>query len=235
MKPRYRQIAADLERRLKAHEWPVGTPLPGLSELQKYYRASLNVVRGAQALLIEAGLLRSVQGKGVYVLQLPPDDLVDTRTLAKQRLADAEAALLDARRALESDDDLLVCDGNQEISGPAHIRFVVRGQLIVQSGGRLQLGGSVERGLIVEDGGRAEIGTSGRVNNLLVEPGGQVTLKGLALGVVENCRGGRLTVEGEIFGELLGQDHDGTVILPGASVKPLQELPVQLCRTSRGQ
>src|SRR4051812_22307328 len=116
MEPKYREIAADLERRLKAHEWPVGTPLPGLAELQKHYRASLNVVRGAQALLIKAGLLRSIQGKGVYVLQLPPDDLADTRTVAKQRLADAEAALLGARRALESDDDLLVFDRNVEIS-----------------------------------------------------------------------------------------------------------------------
>ncbi len=202
--------------------------------MQQHYGASLNVVRGAQSLLIETGLLRSVQGKGVYVLQLPPDDLADTRTLAKERLADAEAALHDARRALESDDDLLVIDGNQEISGPAHIRGVVRGQLIVQSGGRLQLSGSVERGLIVADGGRAEIETSARVNNLLVEPGGKATIKGLVLGVVEACQDSQLTVAGTIFGELLGQEHDGTVIQPGATIKPLHELPVHLRRTSRG-
>lgn len=60
-------------------------------------------------------------------------------------------------------------------------------------------------------------------------------LKGVVLGVVENCLGGLLTVAGEIFGELLGQEHDGTVVLPGATIKPLQELPVQLRRTSRGQ
>jgi hypothetical protein len=52
--------------------------------------------------------------------------------------------------------------------------------------------------------------------------------------MVENCRGGQLTVEGEIIGELLGQEYDGTVVLPGATIKPLQELPVRLRRTSRG-
>lgn len=235
MQPKYREIAVDLERRLKTHEWPAGTPLPGLPELQKHYQASLNVVRSAQAILIEAGLLRSVQGKGVFVLRLPPNDFIDVRTLAKQRIADAEVALQDARRVLEADDGTALLEGDQEINGPAHLRGVVRGQLVVQRGGYLRLSGSVERGLIIADGGYAEVERLGRVKNLLVEPGGRAILKGLALGVVENCRGGQLFIEGSVVGTLLGRAESGTEIHPGATIETLDQLSTRLHTTSRSQ
>ncbi len=74
-RPRYQEIAADLRRRLTAGEFPVGSKLPGISELQEQYEVpGLNTVRQAQALLIEEGLIEAVQGSGTFVRALPSSD-----------------------------------------------------------------------------------------------------------------------------------------------------------------
>jgi DNA-binding GntR family transcriptional regulator len=72
--PRYRQIADDLRRRLANDEFPVDTKLPPIVELQEQYGCenNLNMIRHAQSVLIEEGLIEPRQGQGTFVIDLPP-------------------------------------------------------------------------------------------------------------------------------------------------------------------
>jgi DNA-binding GntR family transcriptional regulator len=97
--PRYQEIADDLRRRLAAGEWPVGSTLPGISELQEEYNvAGLNTVRQAQRLLADEGLLNPVQGRGTFVTALPSAP-GDTAAL-KQALEELRTTLASAQSAL---------------------------------------------------------------------------------------------------------------------------------------
>jgi len=97
--PRYQEIADDLRRRLAAGEWPVGTALPGISDLQDEYRVpGLNTIRQAQGLLVDEGLLSPVQGRGTFVTALPSAP-GDPATL-KQALGDLRVALATTQTAL---------------------------------------------------------------------------------------------------------------------------------------
>lgn len=97
--PRYQEIADDLRRRLDEGEWPVGTTLPAISDLQEEYDVpGLNTIRQAQSLLVEEGLLNPVQGRGTFVIALPrpPGD----RASLKQALGELRAALAHTQIAL---------------------------------------------------------------------------------------------------------------------------------------
>ncbi|MFI2667575.1 GntR family transcriptional regulator [Micromonospora carbonacea] len=97
--PRYQEIADDLRRRLAGGEWPVGTALPGISELQEEYNvAGLNTVRQAQRVLIDEGLLNPVQGRGTFVTALPPPGGPPT---LKQALGELRVALMHTQVALD--------------------------------------------------------------------------------------------------------------------------------------
>ncbi|MFJ8691078.1 MULTISPECIES: GntR family transcriptional regulator [Micromonospora] len=98
--PRYQEIAGDLRRRLADGEWPVGTALPGISELQEEYNVpGLNTIRQAQRVLVDDGLLKPVQGRGTFVTALPSPP-GDPATL-KQALGDLRAALAHTQVALD--------------------------------------------------------------------------------------------------------------------------------------
>jgi DNA-binding GntR family transcriptional regulator len=97
--PRYQEIADDLRRRLAAGEWPVGSTLPGISELQEEYDvAGLNTIRQAQRLLADEGLLNPVQGRGTFVTALPSPP-GDTAVL-KQTLEELRTTLANTQTAL---------------------------------------------------------------------------------------------------------------------------------------
>lgn len=97
--PRYQEIAEDLRRRLADGEWPVGSTLPGISDLQQEYDvAGLNTIRQAQRLLVDEGLLDPVQGRGTFVTALPSPP-GDPATL-KQALGDLRVALAHTQAAL---------------------------------------------------------------------------------------------------------------------------------------
>lgn len=69
----YAQIAADLERRIRAGEWAFGDRLPPREQLAAEYGAAVMTVRRAQRELTDRGLIRVVIGKGAYVtLQVTP-------------------------------------------------------------------------------------------------------------------------------------------------------------------
>jgi DNA-binding GntR family transcriptional regulator len=98
--PRYQQIADDLRRRLAKGEFPVGTKLPPIAELQKRYDCenNLNMIRHAQSVLIDEGLIDPRQGQGTFVIALPPDPadqaaLADAAEELKTALDTAQAAL----------------------------------------------------------------------------------------------------------------------------------------------
>ncbi|MFI7080905.1 GntR family transcriptional regulator [Micromonospora sp. NPDC049903] len=97
--PRYQEIAEDLRRRLAAGEWPVGTTLPGISDLQEEYEVpGLNTIRQAQRVLADQGLLNPVQGRGTFVTALPGSP-GDPATL-KQALDELRVALAQTQTAL---------------------------------------------------------------------------------------------------------------------------------------
>jgi DNA-binding LacI/PurR family transcriptional regulator len=68
---RYRQIAADLERRL-AQEWPIGKPIPSTSELARAYGVGYQVVRLALKLLKSDGRVRIAHGRPPIAAQGAP-------------------------------------------------------------------------------------------------------------------------------------------------------------------
>lgn len=70
---RYRDIANELRERITNGEFPVGTALPPIADLQAEYDvAGLNTIRQAQRLLANDGLVEPRQGVGVYVISLVP-------------------------------------------------------------------------------------------------------------------------------------------------------------------
>jgi DNA-binding GntR family transcriptional regulator len=78
--PEYQQAADKLYDDLASGEWSPGDKIAGISELMSRYNVnSLNTIRRAQAIHIEAGLLRAVQGVGVFVVAVPPPAEVAAR------------------------------------------------------------------------------------------------------------------------------------------------------------
>ncbi|KXK59794.1 hypothetical protein AWW66_22215 [Micromonospora rosaria] len=97
--PRYQEIADDLRRRLAEGEWPIGSTLPSIGELQGEYRVpGLNTVRQAQRVLADEGLISAVQGRGTFVTALPGPS-GDPASL-KQALQDLSAALARTQNAI---------------------------------------------------------------------------------------------------------------------------------------
>lgn len=65
--PPYRQLAAELRRRIEAGE--ITARLPGEKALQEEFGLALGTVRKAIKVLREDGLVRTVPGWGSYVKQ----------------------------------------------------------------------------------------------------------------------------------------------------------------------
>ena len=109
--PRYREIADDLRNRLAAGEFPVGTLLPGISDLQTHYKvAGLNTIRDAQKILQEEGLIEPRQGRGTFVTALPatPGDPATIRKAAAalgETLATAQTQYTQLLRLLDATPD----------------------------------------------------------------------------------------------------------------------------------
>ena len=67
--PMYRQIADDLERRIRAGEWAPDARLPTELELRERYDASRNTVRDAVKRLMSRGLIETRLGHGTFVVK----------------------------------------------------------------------------------------------------------------------------------------------------------------------
>lgn len=101
--PRYKTIADDLRRRIARREWEIGQKIPSIAELMDYYEvpSNLNMIRHAQGVLIDEGLLRAEQGRGVFVTARPGKD-VTGRTEALEAIREAIRLLRRAETALET-------------------------------------------------------------------------------------------------------------------------------------
>jgi GntR family transcriptional regulator len=64
---KYREIAADLQRKIESGGLPAGAKLPSDAELSDAYGASRNTVREAVKLLLMRGLVEKQSGRGTFV------------------------------------------------------------------------------------------------------------------------------------------------------------------------
>lgn len=69
--PRYVQVASILRRRIADGQWGVGDKIATLEALEAEFQVARVTVRQAVELLQSEGLLRSHQGKGTFVTQVP--------------------------------------------------------------------------------------------------------------------------------------------------------------------
>ena len=67
----YREIAADLEDRIRVGDYPVGARLPSYPELADLYSVSRGTIGVAVALLVDRGVVVGQSGVGVYVVRVP--------------------------------------------------------------------------------------------------------------------------------------------------------------------
>lgn len=70
--PKYREIAADLRRRIDAGEYPPGAQLPTEKSLMDRYSVAHGTIRQALAALRDEGVTQSHVGSGVYVREFRP-------------------------------------------------------------------------------------------------------------------------------------------------------------------
>ena len=66
--PPYKQVAADITRRIASGEFPKGSRIPSESEIIEEYEVSRSTVRRMIAYLRDQGLVETVPTRGSYVL-----------------------------------------------------------------------------------------------------------------------------------------------------------------------
>ncbi|WP_431980648.1 FadR/GntR family transcriptional regulator [Streptomyces qinglanensis] len=104
-------VVAELRAQLAAGEWPVGERIPTEYTLAEQLQVGRNTVREAVRVLVHAGMLRSRQGEGTFVVATAdPGEIVrgvqraDVRDVLELRIAlEAEGARLAALRHSSAD------------------------------------------------------------------------------------------------------------------------------------
>lgn len=64
----YLNVYTHLRSRIESGEFPVGTKIPGISDLELEYGVSMTPIRAAQQMLVDEGMLSVEQGRGAYVI-----------------------------------------------------------------------------------------------------------------------------------------------------------------------
>ncbi|MER5914936.1 GntR family transcriptional regulator [Streptomyces sp. NPDC001982] len=72
--PPYRQIAADLREQIESGAIPVGRRIPSLVELEATYGVARDTLRKAVQVLKDEGLVETVSGMGVFVVDKATQD-----------------------------------------------------------------------------------------------------------------------------------------------------------------
>ena len=94
--PKYRRIAADLETRIRAGEYPAGSVLPSQRQLSAGYDVTLMTMRQALQILEADGLIAQQAGRGTFVLPMPVSHhLQSLRSLADELSAQGVALRTD--------------------------------------------------------------------------------------------------------------------------------------------
>ena len=81
----------------------MGEKLPTIEQLMEHYEVpSLNTIRHALTLLADDGLIKTLRSKGSYVVRIPAETSVESKTTEEVRrsITRAIAALNDALAAL---------------------------------------------------------------------------------------------------------------------------------------
>jgi GntR family transcriptional regulator len=66
--PPYLQIAADIRRKIEDGTIPPGRRIPSTVEMEQEYEVARDTLRKATKLLKDEGLIESVRGMGLYVV-----------------------------------------------------------------------------------------------------------------------------------------------------------------------
>lgn len=66
--PPYRQIADDLRRKIESGAIPPGRRIPSMVELEQTYGVARDTLRKATKVLKDEGLVETVTGMGIYVV-----------------------------------------------------------------------------------------------------------------------------------------------------------------------
>jgi GntR family transcriptional regulator len=82
--PIYTQIVEQVKQQVISGELKPGDQLPTVRALALELRVNFNTVARAYRLLDEAGIISTQQGRGTYILEVPPPELTDK--LRKQAL-----------------------------------------------------------------------------------------------------------------------------------------------------
>lgn len=69
----YRQIADEMEARIRSGEYLPGTLLPSYKQLAQLYSVGISTAQAALRVLRERGLTESEPGRGTYVIDRLPD------------------------------------------------------------------------------------------------------------------------------------------------------------------
>lgn len=95
-KPKWRNVADDLTRRIDADEWPIGAKIPSIAQLETHYGVSRNAVLQAVGTLQDKGLLEGHGGSGNFVaarsggIPLTNEQLTQIVQDLERRLAEVE-------------------------------------------------------------------------------------------------------------------------------------------------
>ncbi|WP_042160993.1 FadR/GntR family transcriptional regulator [Paenibacillus gorillae] len=130
------QAAEQMERLIESGTWPVGQKIAAEQELMEQLQISRNTLREAVRALVHAGLLKTRQGDGTYVvsssklgvvLQQRIEQTELLKTLEVRYALEREAARLAALRRDDEDIEILkqrIQDYEREAAGGDHDAFV---------------------------------------------------------------------------------------------------------------
>jgi GntR family transcriptional regulator len=95
--PIYIQIVEQVRQRVAEGELKPGDQLPTVRALASELRINFNTVARSYRLLDEAGIISTQQGRGTYILELPPPEVVE-RLRSESLQALARRYLIESKR-----------------------------------------------------------------------------------------------------------------------------------------
>ena len=94
--PIYIQVVERIKERIASGQLTPGTQLPTVRSLALDLRVNFNTIARAYRILDEVGLISTQQGRGTYVMNIPPPDVSEKirqeglKALTRRYLADAK-------------------------------------------------------------------------------------------------------------------------------------------------
>jgi GntR family transcriptional regulator len=156
--PPFRQIAADLRRRIRSGEWVPGAAIPSMPELAEHYHVSRQTIASALGVLASEGLIVTRQGARTVVAKAPTEYRRTSRARYGRARADGGRLTRELRHTIAFTGRAPAPAAIAAIFGVEEgTEMVHRRRVSVDSQGPVEVGGSW---LSVEDVGGSEIETS---------------------------------------------------------------------------